>query len=258
MALPKQREFLKKYKISRGGLASARIPWKSLEQITADYQTQSGELHAAATYISDRLRAVKEVHSLKFRVKDPEHLAEKVIRKMATNADLTIDVNNYREGITDLVGIRALHLFKEDWPTIHDFIAATWELHETPSANVRRGDPDEMLEMFRARGCEVHEHEFGYRSVHYVVKSQPGREVVLAEIQVRTIFEEGWSEIDHQIRYPYDRDNAVLSQFLVIFNRLAGSADEMGSFIRFYANNWRHGMPSTRMRTPSTNVSSVS
>jgi hypothetical protein len=56
---------------------------------------------------------------------------------------------------------------------------------------------------------------------------------VLAEVQVRTIFEEGWSEIDHRIRYPYDMDNLLLSQFLVIFNRLAGSADEMGSFIRF-------------------------
>ena len=54
----------------------------------------------------------------------------------------------------------------------------------------------------------------------------------IAEIQVRTIFEEGWSEIDHKIRYPYDADNPVLGQFLVVFNRLAGSADEMGSFVK--------------------------
>lgn len=233
MPLPRQREFLKKYKISRPTLEKASVAWAVLEDIVADFVSRSGELQAAAAYIVERLRTVAEVHSLKFRIKDPEHLAEKIIRKMAADRELKIETENYRDRITDLVGVRALHLFKEDWPTVHEFIVNTWELNETPTVNVRKGDPEELTRMFRDHGCNINEHEFGYRSVHYIVKSQPGRDVVLAEVQVRTIFEEGWSEIDHKIRYPYDRDNAVLSQFLVIFNRLAGSADEMGSFIRF-------------------------
>ena len=49
---------------------------------------------------------------------------------------------------------------------------------------------------------------------------------------MRTIFEEGWSEIDHQLRYPYDVDNVIISEYLAVFNRLAGNADEMGSFIK--------------------------
>ena len=52
------------------------------------------------------------------------------------------------------------------------------------------------------------------------------------EIQVRTVFEEAWSEIDHIIRYPYDVDNPVLTEYLAIFNRIVGSADEMGMFIK--------------------------
>ena len=52
-------------------------------------------------------------------------------------------------------------------------------------------------------------------------------------MQVRTIFEDAWSEIDHTIRYPYDLNNPIFFQFLLILNRLAGSADEMGSFIKF-------------------------
>jgi hypothetical protein len=56
---------------------------------------------------------------------------------------------------------------------------------------------------------------------------------VIAEVQVRTIFEEGWSEIDHKTRYPYNLDNLILGALLNLFNRLAGSADEMGTFINF-------------------------
>jgi hypothetical protein len=63
------------------------------------------------------------------------------------------------------------------------------------------------------------------------VAAKLSKKVVLVEIQVRTIFEEGWSEIDHLIRYPYVKDNPILEQYLVMFNRLAGSADEMGTFL---------------------------
>jgi hypothetical protein len=55
---------------------------------------------------------------------------------------------------------------------------------------------------------------------------------VFAEIQVRTIFEEGWSEIDHRVRYPNFSDDELVSYFLAIFNRLSGSADEMGTFVQ--------------------------
>ena len=232
MERPKQDTFLEKYHLTTL-FEKAEVDWNALIQIFDDYVDCAGELQATAAYIADRLRPVREVHSLMFRIKDAEHLLEKIIRKKAAAPDLDVTIDTYRERITDLVGVRALHLFKEEWPTIHDSISTGWDLFETPTANVRRGDPDELTQMFRDKGCEINEHPFGYRSVHYIVRSQPSRKVVLAEIQVRTIFEEGWSEIDHRIRYPYDQDNLVLSQFLVIFNRLAGSADEMGSFIRF-------------------------
>ncbi|MFN5556705.1 MAG: hypothetical protein ACK48F_10880, partial [Chryseotalea sp.] len=60
----------------------------------------------------------------------------------------------------------------------------------------------------------------------------PYKEEYFAEIQVRTIFEEAWSEIDHTLRYPSNKVNERLEEFLVLFNRVAGSSDEMGSFIR--------------------------
>jgi putative GTP pyrophosphokinase len=123
-------------------------------------------------------------------------------------------------------------LFKESWIPIHKYITETFDLHEPPTAYFRKGDESTHLESFQEQGCVIKEHPFGYRSIHFIVKSKPEKIEHLAEIQVRTIFEEAWSEIDHQIRYPYELDNQILNQFLLIFNRLSGSADEMGSFIK--------------------------
>ena len=52
------------------------------------------------------------------------------------------------------------------------------------------------------------------------------------EIQIKTLFEEGWGEIDHSILYPRRKGNAMLTEFSELLNRLAGMGDEMGSFYR--------------------------
>ena len=232
-----QLEFFKEYQVDEKVFESAGLEWKDLVNIYDDYVATRTDLEPTGNHIIDRLRQLNTVHSLRIRLKDPEHLIEKIIRKQIKNNSVDINRQNYKEKVTDLIGVRALHLFKEDWELIHDFIAKHWDFHEPPTANVRKGDPN--IDKFEDKGCTIHEHEFGYRSVHYIVKSQPEKQPYLAEIQVRTIFEEGFSEIDHQIRYPYDLDNIILTYFLAIFNRLAGSADEMGSFVKILKDELR-------------------
>lgn len=226
--------FKEKYHVSEQRLEEARISWDDLTNIYKNYDAIRSGLEPTGAYIASRLREVPEVHSLKYRVKDSEHLVEKIVRKRAEGAEINIE--NYREKITDLVGVRALHLFKGDWLSIHHFITNTWDLAEIPTANIRRGDPDDLVKTFEENGCQINEHDFGYRSVHYLVKSKPAKKAIITEVQVRTIFEEGWSEIDHQIRYPYELDNIILTQFLVVFNRLSGASDEMGSFVKLLKN----------------------
>ena len=46
------------------------------------------------------------------------------------------------------------------------------------------------------------------------------------------MFEEGWSEIDHDIVYPYNTDDVMLKDFSKLLNRLSGMADEMSSYFR--------------------------
>lgn len=67
-----------------------------------------------------------------------------------------------------------------------------------------------------------------YRSLHYIIKYRG----YYVEIQARTLFEEGWSEVDHDIVYPYHKDDVMLRDFSRLLNRLSGMADEMSSYFR--------------------------
>lgn len=228
-----KKEFFIKYNIENKQFDETTLKWGDLQKIHTDYLKEIPKLEASAIYIFNSLMKTSYVHSVRYRVKDAEHLIEKIVRKRIKDPGQIITIDNYKSELTDLIGLRALHLFKEEWHPIHELITTTWDLKEKPIAYYREGDSANYKKRFEEYGCDIKEHPFGYRSVHYIVETKPAKKTYFAEIQVRTIFEEAWSEIDHKIRYPYDQENILFGQFLLILNRLAGSADEMGTFIQF-------------------------
>jgi putative GTP pyrophosphokinase len=218
--------------LSTTDLERSECKWEDLEWIFTLHERNSDILRATAQFLADSLRQLPEVHSLKFRVKDPYHLIGKVVRKRIDNPKRAITPDNYAIELTDLVGLRALHLFKAEWRPIHEFVTRSWKQFEKPTAYHRQGDPRELIEAFEAAGCNSKEHPSAYRSVHYLLECRPTKELVVAELQVRSVFEEGWSEIDHLVRYPHSMGDEILNQYLTLFNRAAGIADEMGSFLQ--------------------------
>jgi putative GTP pyrophosphokinase len=228
------KSFLERNQISSDAWKKANISWATLLEIGEDHEANSDRLRESAELFARLVQKFKGVHSVRWRVKDPEHLLAKIVRKRqeAVEKYMEITRENYFETVTDLVGIRALHLFKEDCFDIDAALRATWTPSEQPIAYIRQGDQDGLTRRFQEQGFAIKSHPAGYRSVHYVIASQPVQRKVMTEVQVRTIFEEGWSEIDHSVRYPNFSDNELVAYFLAIFNRMAGSADEMGGFVR--------------------------
>lgn len=200
-----------------------------LVDIATDYdsaETQE-ELLDSAELIAKKIQRCKQVHSVRWRVKDTSHLIEKIIRKKEDENEkyADIDVTNYKSKLDDLIGVRAIYLFKHDWLPVHQHILSRWTPKDKVLVYYREGDD---LEQYAQPDCETKKHHDSYRSIHYIV---PATEKLTCEVQTRTIFEEAWSEIDHKVRYPGFSEDPHLKQFLNIFNRLAGSADEMGSYV---------------------------
>lgn len=224
--------FLKKYKISEELFLKTNLNWGDLITLAKDFLKHQTNLESIGSSISNALMKVKRVHSVKFRVKDTEHLIAKIIRKRISDPGRIIDINNYLQEVTDLVGVRVLHLFKEEVKEIHSYLIDTYELKEHPIAYVRDGDSTDFLSTLKGDQFNIKKHPRSYRSLHYLPLDSFGKTNYIAEVQVRTIFEEGWSEIDHIFSYPNNVENQIYTHFLSILNRLAGSADEMGAFIK--------------------------
>ncbi len=205
------------------------IDWNILKEIYEDYTRKESDLYNAGYLLSEKLKNASCSHIVHYRTKNPVHLLDKIIRKMEEKGR-EINKDNYMEEITDLIGIRILHLYKEDWLEINKFIVEEWGEAIKPTANIREGDSKELYE---ENGCEIKVHKAGYRSVHYLIETSPLNEKYIAEVQVRTLFEEAWSEVDHDIRYPIHVDNPLVNTYLMNFNRLAGSADEMSTYLKY-------------------------
>jgi len=181
----------------------------------------------------------ESVHSVRYRTKDPLNLAAKLARKCLKHGKLIepAALFNPRSGVTDLGGIRILHLYKSQWPSIHKYIVdercGGMVRIEEQIAYIRRGEnPAPYVKTTTGVGFEAHqvrEHEANYASLHYVVQFPNGHDDdIYLECQVRTVFEEGWGEIDHEWRYP-DGANVVVSNQLEILNNASSLANDVAT-----------------------------
>jgi len=170
------------------------------------------------------------IHSVKSRIKDEDHLRDKLSRKI--NADVPITEENIFEKVTDLAGVRILHLYQDQLTFIHNFImgvvsSGDWRLYETPIAY--SWDP-ESQKFFESLGLDVKIKDSYYTSIHYVVMPA-NDDRVKCEIQVRTLFEEAWGEIDHTINYPEPSQSIATREQLKVLSKLVSTGTRLADSI---------------------------
>jgi ppGpp synthetase/RelA/SpoT-type nucleotidyltranferase len=170
------------------------------------------------------------VHSVKSRLKDPLHLKKKIERKTEENSPIT--TANIFQRVTDLAGVRVLHLYQDQFPQIHEAImqrvgAKDWVLFENPVAYT--WDPESET-FFKKLELRVERKESFYTSIHYVVKPREDS-FITCEIQVRTLFEEIWGEIDHKINYPEKCEIASCREQILVLSKLVGAGSRLADSI---------------------------
>ncbi|MFY3628287.1 (p)ppGpp synthetase [Achromobacter xylosoxidans] len=172
------------------------------------------------------------VHSVKMRAKDPEHLRDKLNRKLAqcktAGNPFDIDKDNLFAKINDLAGVRILHLHTSQFPTIDQILkgllrSEEYEIIEGPRARVW---DTEYTGIFERYGIETESNPRLYTSVHYII-STGNREVRTAEIQVRTLAEELWGEVDHTLNYPHPNSVPTCQEQIKVLARVTSSCTRL-------------------------------
>lgn len=88
---------------------------------------------------------LQDIHVIYGRAKDPEHLVEKIIRKIGIEDSQKyneINVGNYFDILRDLIGVRIIVIKKEGWKAAHELLCSLFETFydNTPKAYVCYGD----------------------------------------------------------------------------------------------------------------------
>lgn len=242
--------FSSSYIVSDEELAAAHITRAELKAIEDVYREKEDLLrNIGKEFIDEYLYDIETagIHSYRYRTKAPDHLLEKIVRKRKENPDkfAHLDHTNFHKYITDLIGIRVFFLYREDWVHFHRYITSRFENDPSQYIHDRLKDFDENPDHYylaerpkaykRTGDSKIYDGsqidiitDGIYRSLHYIVKYKG----YYVEIQGRTLFEEGWSEIDHDIVYKEAQDDEMLRDYSRLLNRLSGLADEMSSYFR--------------------------
>jgi len=167
------------------------------------------------------------IHSVKSRLKSEDHLREKIRRKYVAEGAITFPPEDLGIRVTDLSGVRVMHLHQTQFTKIRELLSAKiasgdWHSVETKAFT---WDP-ESAAYFRALGLEPEVRDTFYTSVHYTIRPNETSKLV-CEIQIRTLFEEIWGEVDHTLNYPDKTKIRSHQEQLRVLSKLVGAGSRL-------------------------------
>jgi putative GTP pyrophosphokinase len=200
----------------------------------------------------------KVIHSHKSRIKDADHLRDKLIRKandcIEKGEVFDYTTENLFAKINDLVGFRILHLHTTQFEQINIalnkiFAEQRWQIIEGPNARIW---DDKTKAYFESIGVETSNNERLYTSVHYILKPNNSTPIT-CEIQVRTLSEEVWGEVDHKINYPHASDSHSCREQIKTLARVTSSCSRLVDSIFSTYNHELAKVAENIIETASTN-----
>jgi putative GTP pyrophosphokinase len=206
-------------------------------------------LESLHVHISDSESLARLIHSVKKRMKSAISLKDKLIRKLRKDVEAGIPFHINQENlfteITDLGGYRILHLHTRQMDLINKGLLQVLEeaqctLIEEPKANVW---DQETEAYFQSIGIKTEYNPRMYSSVHYTVMPNKSKLNVRAEIQVRTLSEEVWGEVDHKFNYPKAVNSVACGEQIKVLARVASSCTRLVDSIFASHADWEKVKP---------------
>ncbi len=217
---------------------------KNPAKIMQEYEQQCGLYSDFTEKIEKLIRdLIKEkgikIHSIPSRLKKSESLKKKLDRADGNYSKLS--------DVTDISGIRVITYFADDVDAVAEVIEEEFVIDRENSVDKRALlDPD----------------RFGYISLHYVAKLSNSRLQLTeyrrfsqckVEIQVRSILQHTWAEIEHDLGYK--NKESVPKDIRRRFSRLAGLleiADSEFIEIRDNLQEYEKAVPDSIIENPAS------
>ncbi len=209
-------------------ITDTHAPWlPNRENLRKRYEAYADDLKTVLERLEARLRVVLKISSVptfKSRVKSFPSYYRKLLRILPEG----IESNQDLPVISDIIGIRIICPFLQDLNEVERCLHDAFNVYEV-----------------ERKGADRTFREFGYESTHVLLAIPPEikrdldlPEGLIFEIQVRTILQDAWAEVEHELVYksefsPFD---LPLKRKLASINASLSLADIIFQEIRDYQN----------------------
>ncbi len=222
-----------------------KVAKEILEEYEKNYNQYSEFCEMLQTLIGQIAKESSiELHNISGRVKTKASLSNKIELKSSKPRS-----GDYKciHDITDIIGVRVTAFFADDIDKLAAAIEKEFLIDKANSVDKRR-----VLEPDR----------FGYLSLHYIISLTEKRinlteykkwDGLKAEIQIRTILQHAWAEIEHDLGYKTEA--GVPSTIRRRFSRLAGLlelADEEFNGIRNDLQKYEQDVSKSIIKNPDS------
>ena len=210
------------------------------------YDSYSSLLNSVLQKIEQKLKNNIHLASMptyKSRIKSFPSYYKKVLRQKPQEATQ----NNHLVTLTDMMGIRVICAFLEDLDEVQSQITTLFKIKE-----IEKHGADQTFK------------EFGYESIHILVEIPQDcfpesygadgiklQEDTVCEIQIRTILQDAWAEVEHELVYksdfnPFDKPlrrklasmNASLTLADIIFQEIRDYQKKLQGELAYRRNSF--------------------
>lgn len=172
-------------------IEDARAMLRASQEMMSRYRCAILEVETKFRVLNEQLSLERErnpIDSIKTRLKSPESIREKLLRK---NLPLTLEA--IETSLYDIAGIRVICSFIDDIYMLADCL-------------INQDD----IRLIETKDYIKNPKPNGYRSLHLIVEIpiflQNEKRFMKVEVQLRTIAMEFWANLEHRIRYKKDID----------------------------------------------------
>ncbi len=159
---------------------------RQFQQIMMMYTCAIREVRTKLEVLNDELSVRNQrnpIEMIKFRVKKPESIIEKLHRR-----NLPVSLESVVNNLDDVAGIRVICSFIDD-------------IYEVADMLIRQDD----VHVIAIKDYLKHPKSNGYRSYHMIIEVpvffSDRKKPMRVEVQIRTIAMDFWASLDHQLKY---------------------------------------------------------
>lgn len=201
-----------------GNLEKARFWFEDFQQLMAYYRCAIMEIETKFNVLNEEFSLEHDrnpINGMKSRLKSPTSIREKLDRR-----NLNTDISTIENEIHDIAGIRVICSFPDDVYMLAD-------------ALLKQDD----ITLIEKKDYIKNPKPNGYRSLHLIV-SVPiflahEKRNMKVEIQLRTIAQDFWASLEHQLRYKKDKEiTTEMSDELLYCANLSAELDEKMDALR--------------------------